>query len=78
MKKQYYYKEIGCDDFNGPFASLAKTQKAIMDEHREIWESSCKCLQRESEMRWANPVQIFQLVKTVELKITANIEFVEP
>ena len=75
--KEYYYKEIGYDDFNGPFTSIKKAKKAIEDEHKQIWESSCECLQKDSGDRWANPVQIFKLVKNVELKITANIKLVE-
>jgi len=77
MKTQYYYKEVGCDDFRGPFSSVAKAEKAIMDEHRGIWESSCNCLQRESQNSWCDPVQIFAMVKTVKLEITANVKLAE-
>ena len=77
MNTEYYYKEIGCDDFNGPFTSIAKAEKAILDEHKAIWESSCNCLQRESKHTWCNPVQIFKLAKTVKLEITTNIKLID-
>lgn len=77
MKTEYYYKEKGCDDFNGPYPSISATEKAILKEHKEIWESSCNCLQRESKCSWCNPVQIFKLVKTVKLEVTANIKLQE-
>ena len=77
MKEEDYYRELESDEFVGPFASIAKAEKAILASHRGIWEESCNCLQRESEMSWRNPVQIFKLTKTVKLKITANIKLSE-
>jgi hypothetical protein len=77
MKAGYYYKEVGCDDFNGPFTSISAAEKAILKEHKEIWESSCNCLQSASSQSWCNPVLIFKAVKTVKLEVTANIKLIE-
>jgi len=77
MKTEYYYKEKGCDDFNGPYPSISATEKAILKEHKEIWETSCNCLQSASSKSWCDPVQIFKVVKTVKLEVTANIKLQE-
>lgn len=76
-KENYYYKENGCDDFKGPFTSIASTEKAIIEEHKEIWETCCNCLQAGSSKAWCEPVTIYRKVKTVNLNITPNIKLVE-
>lgn len=77
MKAGYYYKEVGCDDFNGPFTSISSAEKAILKEHKEIWETSCNCLQSGPSQSWCDSIQIFKVVKTVKLEVTANIKLVE-
>lgn len=77
MKAGYYIKEVGFDDFVGPYTSISSAEKAILKGSKEIWETSCNCLQSASSKSWCNPVQIFKVVKTVKLEVTANIKLVE-
>lgn len=77
MKAGYYYKELDCKNLNGPFKSISAAEEAILKEHKELWESSCNCLQSGSSKSWCSPVLIFKAVKTVKLEVTANIKLVE-
>lgn len=59
---------------SGPYPTKKAAEQHILSETKELFESSCACLQRDSELGWGRPLHIVQVVRTVQPAIRASIK----
>jgi hypothetical protein len=58
---------------HGPFGSRRDAEKYITSVNKELWESSCNCLQRDCDTVWTRPYHIVEVVRTVNVRIEAKL-----
>jgi hypothetical protein len=62
-----------CESY-GPFDSRKNAERFILSRNKELWETSCNCLQRDSNTNWSEPYAIVEVVRTVNVRIEAKIK----
>lgn len=83
MKKEYWIidtdsgSSIRTSKAIGPYPSKKAAEEAALKDIRDVWEDSCTCLKRDTEIDWFKPLLIVEVVRSVIPKITAKIELVD-
>lgn len=65
-----YYVLIDCEPY-GPFASQKRAEEFVIERNRDLFGSSCRCLQQNAD-DWSKEVNI--IVKVVR-KVRADIKY---
>ena len=79
-KKSFYYRCNGDDKIEGPFTSLIAVRKAILENAKECFDTSCNCLKREVNGNWFDEIEVFERVYTVKpiVKSMLALQEVQP
>jgi len=62
---------------SGPYPTLKAAESALLADIRNLWEDSCTCLKKDSEVKWCLPYKILELAKTVQPEVSALINLKE-
>lgn len=80
MNKQFWIIDtdtpgmsMGQFSASGPYPTKKAAEAALLKEHRELWETSCNCLQSDHTQKWCKPQHIVEVIATVVPKVTAKI-----
>ncbi len=73
---RYYFRAGKEDALHGPF-TLTQCRKIILEESKELFDSSCNCLKRDPDVNWFETVQIFELVATLKPVVKSEIKLEE-
>jgi hypothetical protein len=61
---------------SGPYPTQKAAEAAIIADTRNLWESACNCLQSAASPPWSAPQIIVQVVRKVEVQISASISLI--
>lgn len=79
-KKSFYYRCKGDDKIEGPFKSITAVRKAILENAKECFDTSCNCLKRDFHENWFDEIEVFERVYTVKpiVKSMLTLQEVQP
>lgn len=84
QKKEYWVIDTeeegvsrGTHTVYGPYPSQIAAEQKIKRDHKQLWEESCACLKKGSDTDWCKPLIIVEVVRKVQLEITANIKLID-